>query len=106
MKCHNTRRGAAVKVIAISFGVILATSLLYLLQLSHLYNHREITMMNIQVHDNKGIATHKLSAADITPQVERKLKALYAFGGFCKVGNQKYPSAESLLADCAPRMAS
>ena len=57
-------------------------------------------MMNIQVHDNKGIETHKLSAADITPQVERKLKALYAFGGFCKVGNQKYPSAESLLADC------
>ncbi len=62
-------------------------------------------MMKIQVHDNKGIETHELSVDELTPQVERKLKALYAFGGYCKIGNTRYQSAEVLLADIAPRMA-
>ncbi len=62
--------------------------------------------MEIHVHDNNGIETHRLSAEDITPQVERKLKALYAFGGFCKIGSKTYPDVDSLIAASLPAVAS
>ena len=54
-------------------------------------------MSLICVYDNTMNETHRLTFEDLNTVVVRKLRALYAFGGFCKMNGQRLNSIEELL---------